>query len=75
MLIGFQKEEWEKAYEDWVKLLKVANAEEEMLSDPKAIWDEAWRQVTFISWAIIEAKVPPQYRQDVLDALKLRLMK
>jgi len=41
-------EPWEKAFEDWERLLKVANAEE-LLEDPKAIWDEAWRQAYFIN--------------------------
>lgn len=30
-----------KEYEDWVKLLKEAQAEA-LLSDPFAVWEEAW---------------------------------
>ena len=30
-----------KEYEDWVKLLKEAQAEG-LLSDPFAVWEEAW---------------------------------
>ena len=44
-------QDWEQAFDDWVVLLKRANAME-LLDDPKAIWDEAWRQA-----CIINAKV------------------
>ncbi len=37
------KAKWELAYEDWVKLLQQANAKD-LLNDPLAVWDEAWRQ-------------------------------
>ena len=42
------KEQWELAFEDWERLLKVAGAED-LLNDPKAIWDEAWRQALIIN--------------------------
>ena len=44
-------QDWEQAFEDWVALLKRANAMD-LLEDPKAIWDEAWRQA-----CILNAKV------------------
>jgi len=44
-------QDWEQAFEDWVALLKRANATD-LLNDPKAIWDEAWRQA-----CILNAKV------------------
>jgi len=46
-------QDWEQAFDDWVVLLKRANAME-LLDDPKAIWDEAWRQACIIN-AKIEA--------------------
>lgn len=42
------KEQWEQAFEDWERLLKVAGAED-LLDDPKAIWDEAWRQAQMVN--------------------------
>jgi hypothetical protein len=39
------KPEWEQAFNDWRDLLKQANANE-LLDDPLAIWDEAWRQAS-----------------------------
>ena len=40
-------DQWETAFDDWVKLLGHANAME-LLQDPKAIWDEAWRQAIMV---------------------------
>jgi len=42
------KEMWEQSFEDWNKLLQDHEAEE-LLKDPKAVWDEAWRHVVMIS--------------------------
>ena len=47
-----KQNECEKAYEDWTRLLKRANAED-LLDDPFAIWDEAWRQVSMVTFEII----------------------
>lgn len=74
-MILFQKEEWEKAYEDWIKLLQRANAEEEMLADPKAIWDEAWKQATMISWGIVDNNVKSPERENVHMQMTARLLK
>jgi len=41
-------DQWETAFDDWVKLLGHANAME-LLEDPKAIWDEAWRQAIMVA--------------------------
>ena len=38
------KQNWETAFEDWQKLLTDAKALD-LLNDPTAVWDEAWRQV------------------------------
>lgn len=44
------KQEWEKAFDDWKRLLDTAKANE-LLDDPTAVWDEAWRNVAMISIA------------------------
>ena len=75
MLIGFVKEKQEEAYDDWVKLLKVAKAEEEFLTDPKAVWLEAWTQATMTAWGIVDDHVPPEYRSKIHEIMKIRLLK
>lgn len=47
------KMNWEQSYEDWEELLKRADALE-LLQDPKAVWDEAWRQVAMIATSIVQ---------------------
>lgn len=69
-----RKEHWEEAFEDWVKLLETANAKD-LLEDPKAIWDEAWRHATFICSSVVDAKAPDSHKQDILEAIHRRLMK
>jgi hypothetical protein len=71
----FIKEKQEEAYDDWVKLLKSANAEEEFLTDPKASWLEAWTQATMIAWSIVDDNVPPEYRKNIHTQIKVRLLK
>jgi len=75
MLIRFVKEKQEEAYDDWVKLLKAAKAEEEFLTDPKAVWLEAWTQATMIAWTIVNENVPPEYRERIHTQMKTRLLK
>lgn len=75
MTIMFVKEKQEEAYDDWVKLLKSANAEEEFLTDPKAIWLEAWTQATMIAWSIVDDNIPPEYRERAHMQMKARLLK
>ena len=41
-------DQWEQAFDDWVVLLERADAKD-LLLDPKAIWDEAWRQAIILS--------------------------
>ena len=43
---------WEQAFEDWVALLKRADAMD-LLEDPKAIWDEAWRQACILNAKVV----------------------
>jgi hypothetical protein len=75
MLIGFVKEKQEEAFDDWVKLLKAAKAEEEFLTDPKAVWLEAWTQATMVAWSIVDDSIPPEYREAVHLKMKMRLLK
>lgn len=52
-VINMKKQHWEEAFEDWEKLLDRAHARD-MLEDPKAIWDEAWRQASMIATSIVQ---------------------
>ena len=61
------REKWEQAYEDWVKLLKAADAMD-LLEDPKAIWDEAFRQASMIA---IESARASLFAKDNLDLVKV----
>ena len=74
-MIHFVKEKQEEAYDDWVKLLKSAKAEEDFLTDPKAIWLEAWTQATMVAWGIVDENIPPEYRERVHMQMKARLLK
>jgi hypothetical protein len=75
MNIMFVKEKQEQAFDDWVELLKSAKAEEDFLTDPKAIWLEAWTQATMVAWSIVDDSVPPEYRKNIHAQMKTRLLK
>jgi len=45
---------WEQAYEDWARLLESARAED-LLRDPRAVWDEAWRQAVMTAVGVAAA--------------------
>lgn len=62
-------QKWEKHFEDWQKLLKTAHAED-LLKDPKAVWDEAWRHVTMIAIGTVESKKPHGNLDEAIIALK-----
>ena len=47
------KMSWEQSYEDWEELLKRADALD-LLQDPKACFDEGWRQAAMIAASIIQ---------------------
>jgi len=53
---AMKKEAWEEAYDDWVKLLDTANAKD-LLQDPSAVFDEAWRQATFVISRLVAAQL------------------
>ena len=44
---------WEQSFEDWEKLLERASATD-MLKDPKACFDEGWRQAAMIAASIVQ---------------------
>jgi len=53
---AMKKEAWEEAYDDWVKLLETANGKD-LLQDSSAVFDEAWRQATFIISQLVTAQL------------------
>lgn len=69
------KPEWEQAFEDWQALLKQANATE-LLNDPLAIWDEAWRQAAMITIGILmeQSKMVADTEQ-MITHIQKRLLK
>lgn len=65
---------WEQAFEDWERLLRIANAVQ-LLDDPKAIWDEAWRQASMHALALVGQEAPPAIALDLHDKLERKLLK
>ena len=68
------KQQWEVAYEDWEKLLKDANATD-LLEDPKAVWDEAWRQVVMLSTQIVDMAADEKTAEKIKTQLERKLMR
>lgn len=68
-----KKEQWELAYDDWLKLLDKANAKE-LLEDPSACFDEGWRQAAMISIATV-LQVFNNDQPELLRILEKRLLK
>jgi len=68
------KKQWEIAYEDWEKLLRDANATN-LLEDPKAIWDEAWRQVVMLSTQIVDMTADEKTAEKIKTQLERKLMR
>ena len=69
------KENQEIAFDDWVKLLERADRKEEFLTDPKAVWLEAWTQATMIAWSVLDENVPPEVQAKVQEQIKQKLLK
>jgi len=69
------KPEWEQSFEDWTALLKQANATE-LLNDPLAIWDEAWRQAAMVTIGILmtQSKMVTDTEQ-MITHIQKRLLK
>ena len=56
---------WESHYEEWKALLIQAKAQE-LLNDPLAVWDEAWRHVE-----MIVASSPEHFtRDEILEKIR-----
>jgi hypothetical protein len=68
------KQQWEVAYDDWEKLLKDANATD-LLGDPKAVWDEAWRQVVMLSTQIVDMAADEKTAEKIKTQLERKLMR
>jgi len=68
------KQQWEIAYEDWEKLLRDANATD-LLEDPKAVWDEAWRQVVMLSTQIVDMTADEKTAEKIKTQLERKLMR
>jgi hypothetical protein len=68
------KQQWEIAYEDWQSLLKEANARE-LLDDPKAVWDEAWRQVVMLSYQIVDMNSDKETAEKIKQQLERKLLR
>jgi hypothetical protein len=66
-------EQWQIAYDDWVKLLDTANAKE-LLQDPSACFDEGWRQASMIAMATV-LQILGNSNPDLIRILEKRLLK
>lgn len=71
--VEHKKQQWELAFDDWVKLLETANAKE-LLKDPSASFDEGWRQAAMISLATIQ-QILGNANPDLIRILEKRLLK
>jgi hypothetical protein len=67
------KEQWEVAYDEWALLLDRANAKG-LLKDPKAVWDEAWRQAAMVTIGILEVN-PESTSEQLTQFIEKRLLK
>ena len=68
-----KKEQWELAYDDWLKLLDRANAKE-LLLDPSACFDEGWRNAAMISIATV-TQILGNTNPDLIRILEKRLLR
>ena len=71
-IINMSKQRWEHAFEDWEALLERAHSRD-MLEDPKAIWDEAWRQAFMIALHNLEIHKEAGSIEEVILILKREL--
>ena len=68
-------ENQEIAFEDWVKLLERADRKEEFLTDPKAVWLEAWSQATMIAMLNVDKYASPECKTKLLEQIQSKLLK
>jgi hypothetical protein len=71
---AMKKEAWEVAYDDWVALLNTANAKE-LLQDPSACFDEAWRQATMVITQIVTQQLSEDDANKVNTAITRKMLK
>jgi hypothetical protein len=71
---AMKKEAWEEAYDDWVKLLDTANAKD-LLQDPSACFDEAWRQATMVITQIVAQQLSEDDAAKVNTAITRKMLK
>lgn len=68
-----KKEQWELAYDDWLKLLDRANAKE-LLEDPSACFDEGWRNAAMICIGTV-TQILGNSNPDLIRILEKRLLR
>jgi len=69
-----KKQQWELAFEDWEILLDRADAKN-LLQDPKAVWDEAWRQAVMLSTQIVSANVEADVAMKLSTQLERKMLR
>lgn len=63
---------WEQAFNDWKSLLKAAKAEN-LLNDPTAVWDEAWRQASMVAQSTMQQHATPKVIRVLNEQFKRKL--
>lgn len=59
---------WEQGFNDWKKLLQDHEAEE-LLKDPMAVWDEAWRHVVMMTSEMMRSAGQEELAKDIQETL------
>lgn len=59
---------WEQGFNDWKKLLQDHEAEE-LLKDPLAVWDEAWRHVVMMSAEMMRTAGQEELAKNIQETL------
>jgi hypothetical protein len=59
---------WEQGFNDWKKLLQDHEAEE-LLKDPMAVWDEAWRHVVMMTSEMVRTAGHEELSKDIQETL------
>lgn len=59
---------WEQSFNDWKKLLQDHEAEE-LLKDPSAVWDEAWRHVVMLTCNMVNNHGQAELSEKIQKAL------
>jgi hypothetical protein len=71
---AMKKEAWKEAYDDWARLLDTAKATD-LLQDPEAVFDEAWRQATFVVSQLIAAQLPEDEAKELSTYIFRKMLK